>query len=148
MTVDELKHCIRPVIFDLENDTASYSTKGTSFGVMFDDDFFIVTLKHVISSVPTKNILFPYGGTHEKAFQEFLPIDRKLGFDNKNNDEDTDKYELVAFRVDKTQINDSIFDPNSFFKIYKKPINYNDFDMLLIFGYPSKRTISTMILKH
>ena len=132
MTVDELKHCIRPVIFDLENDVASYSTQGTSFGVRFDDDFFIITLKHVISSVPTKNILFPYGGKHEKAYLEFLPIDRRLVFENKNNDDDTDKYELVAFRVDKTKIKDSIFDTNSFVKIYKKYINYNDFDMLLI----------------
>lgn len=143
MKVDDLKNCTRPVVFDLKNEYARYSMRGTSFGFSNGNEFYIITLKHIIGSVEADDILISYSLKSSEQFREFLPINEIREFKNSSNDDDTDKYELVALRVEKSMIKPHLFDRKTFIHAnlsHSSPYEtYETYDMLLIIGYPDER---------
>ncbi len=138
MTIDDLKYSIRPILFDVKNEYAQYSMLGTSFGVSNNNEFYIITLKHVIGDVETTDICFSYGFKDKREFREFLPINEKSIFKMPSLEDDTDKYELIAFRVDKNSLKKDIFDDTSFIQLSNKTQEYSSYDYLLIMGFPAE----------
>lgn len=138
MKYDDLKCCIRPVIFNMDNEYTPYRMKGTSFGVSTIHGLYIITLEHIIQAENPENILISYGLKTNDQFRSFLPINEKRIFKNTTNDEDTDKYDLVALRIDMSLLNSNLLEKNSFIDINNAILPPSDFNKLIIFGFPDE----------
>lgn len=97
-TLDSIRGCVRPVIFETGSDDAPCSTAGTAFLVGFRQSLFVLTAAHVVRYCPVESVLvFPSdNSTHPLRYLNWWFVEE--------NPEAPDTSDLLIIRADKESI--------------------------------------------
>lgn len=95
----DIQECTRPVLFETGYDEVPYGCKGSGFVVAFGEQYYFITLDHVVKKLDPKTILVPYSPGSEY----FLPFNMCFR---------CEEYDLYCMRIDKASLDNSIHVPH------------------------------------